>query len=737
MCTASWSWRVFAAVALTSTLAFPQTPQSESPQHPAGAQPRIGLVLEGGAALGLAHVGVITWLEEHHIPVTYIAGTSMGGLVGGLYATGSSPAEMKALVTNMNWDQIMRDDTPYRKLAYRRKEDAEDFPNYLEFGLKKGVAFPEGLNAGNSVGLVLDRIALPYSQVTDFNELPTPFACVATELVSGTQHVFRGGSLAMALRSTMSLPAVFSPVRDKEHIFVDGGLLDNLPVDVAKEMGADVIIAIHLEVQKTKADDPLGTFGVLGKSISVVIAANELRSMENADVLVSVPLAKYQSTDYKKNAEIIQAGYDAAAGKAAVLTRFAVDDATWQQYLATRSAKKRTAPVPTFLEVEGTSPRISKDIEKSLAHVVGKPIDADKLEDDLTNVMGMGRYARVGYRGVQRDGRDGLIINADEKSYAPPTIRPIIILDGSEYRHVQFTVGARITFFDLGAFGTEWRNDASIGTNTKFQSSYYLPFGKAHRWFIEPTAFAQNLQESFYHHQELYAEYRDREFGGNFDFGYTFGRSGQLRVGYLAAKQTFKATTATDPFGEPSGRVGASSLKYQLLGTDDAVMPHRGTLVQSAFNWYDANPGSTQGFPTGELRATRFQPINSYSSLVLAGNGGTNFSYAQGGVPPFFLGGIPDLLAYGSNEFPTDQYLLAKAGYLRNLFRLPPFVGDRAYLLVLAEGGTVDRRSLDNAHPVDAAGALVIKTMIGPIAIGGSYGAGGHHKFFYQIGRIF
>lgn len=743
MCTASWSWRVFAAVALSSTLAFTQTPQSASSQTHAGAppsgtqQPRIGLVLEGGAALGLAHIGVITWLEEHHIPVSYVAGTSMGGLVGGLYATGSSPAEMKALISNMDWDHIMRDDIAFQELAYRRKEDAEDYPNYLEFGLKKGVRFPEGLNAGNSVGLVLDRIALPYSQVTDFNELPTPFACVATELVTGKQHVFRGGSLAVALRSTMSIPGVFSPVRDPEHIFVDGGLLDNLPVDVAKEMGADVIIAIHLETQKTKVDEPLGTFGVLGKSISVVIAANELRSMENADVLVSVPLAKYESTDYAKNSEIMKTGYDAAAAKAAVLTRFAVDDATWQQYQAARSAKKRTAPVPAFIEVEGTSPRISKDIEKSLAHVVGKPIDADKLEDDLTNVMGMGRYARVGYRGVQRNGRDGLIINADEKSYAPPTVRPIIVLDGSEYRHVQFTVGARITFFDLGIFGSEWRNDATVGTNTRFQSSYYLPFGKAHRWFVEPTAFAQNIQQSFYKHQDLYAEYRDREYGGNFDFGYTFGRRGQLRVGYEGAWQKFTATTASDPFGEPSGRVGATSLKYQLIDTDDAVMPHRGTLVQSAFNWYDSNPGSIEAFPTGEIRSTRFQPLNSYSSLVLAGDGGTSFSYNQGGVPPFFLGGIPDLLAYGSNEFPTDQYLLVKAGYLRNLFRLPPFVGDRAYFLALAEGGPVGRRSLDNAYPVDAAGALVIKTMIGPIAVGGAYGAGGHHKFFYQIGRIF
>jgi NTE family protein len=733
MCTASWFWRVFAAAALTSTFVWPQTTPT-----PAGTQPRIGLVLEGGAALGLAHVGVITWLEEHHIPVQYVAGTSMGGLIGGLYATGSSPAEMKELVTNMDWDQIMRDDIPFHDLAYRRKEDAQDYPNSLEFGLKAGVSFPEGLNAGHSVGLVLDRIALPYSQVTDFNELPIPFACVATDLVSGKQHVFRGGSLATALRSTMSIPGVFSPVRGKESIFVDGGLLDNLPVDVAKEMGADLIIAIHLETKATEAAEPLGAFGVLGKSISVVIAANELRSMQNADILVSVPLAKFESTDYNRNSEIVRAGYDAAAGKSEILSRFAVDDAQWQQYEMERSARRKTAaPVPTFIEVEGTSPRISKDIEKSLAHNVGKPVDPGRLQDDMTNVMGMGRYSRVGYRGIQRDDRYGLLINADEKSYAPPTIRPLIIIDGSEYRHVQFTVGARLTFFDLGAFGSEWRNDASIGSNTKLQSSYYLPFGSAHRWFIEPSAFALNTQQPLYHKQQLYAEYRDREFGGKFDFGYTFGRSAQLRVGYLAAKERFVATTINDPFGEPDGRVGTTSLEYQLIDRDDAVIPHRGTDVDMTMKWFDANPESSGGFPTGEIHSTRFQPLNSNSSLVFSGNGGTNFSFDEGGVPPFFLGGIPDLIAFGSNEFPTDQYVLLKAGYLRSLWRLPPFVGDRIFALGEVEGGFVDRRLQDTAHPVDVTGALVIKTMLGPISFGGAYGSGGHHKIFYQIGKIF
>jgi NTE family protein len=188
--------------------------------------------------LGLAHVGVITWLEEHHIPVDYIAGTSMGGLVGGVYATGHNAAELRQIVNGIPWDEVLSPTTPFQDLSFRRKEDARDYPNSLEFGLHKGLQLPAGLNSGQQVSLVLDKIALPYSEIESFDDLPTPFACVATDLVSGRAKVFRDGSLSLALRSTMSLPGIFTPVRTKDAIYADGGLLQNIPVEVAPTDGS-------------------------------------------------------------------------------------------------------------------------------------------------------------------------------------------------------------------------------------------------------------------------------------------------------------------------------------------------------------------------------------------------------------------------------------------------------------------------------------------------------------------
>src|SRR5580704_3739930 len=411
--------------------------------------PKLGLVLEGGGALGLAHIGVLQWMEEHRIPVSYVAGTSMGGLVGGIYSTGRSPAEVREVVDKINWDEVLRGQTPFEDLSFRRKQDAHEVPSSLEFGLRKGVQFPEGFNTGQQVSLILDRIALPYSELKSFNDLPIPFACVATDLVSGKAHVFRSGSLALALRSTMSLPGIFTPVRSGDHIYADGGLLNNIPIDVAKEMGADIVIGIHLETSPISPTASLSSFAVLGQSIAVMIAANELRSMEQADLLVTVPLQKYNATDYNAADAIIKAGYDAAASKAKVLSAFSVSEAEWAQYLAGRKARQKTTPIPEFVQVAGTAPEMARAIEKQMSTFVAQPVSTTKLDEQMMRFSGYGRFANVGYSMVEKGGNPGLEIHTEQKPYAPPVVYPIILIDGSDYKNVLFNIGARITFLDF------------------------------------------------------------------------------------------------------------------------------------------------------------------------------------------------------------------------------------------------------------------------------------------------
>src|SRR5215470_4299749 len=365
-----------------------QTATSQ-PVAPTTARPKIGVALEGGGALGLAHIGVLQWFEDHHIPVDYVAGTSMGGLVGGLYATGKSPDELKKLVEAQNWNMIIGGATPFEDLSYRRKEDGRAYPNKIIFGLKNGLSLPAGLNAGHQITLLIDRETLGYSKLKSFDELPIPFRCVATDLVTGKEEVFATGSLPRALRATMSIPGIFSPVRDGEKVYVDGGLVGNLPTNVVRQMGADVVIAVHLETAPAKPEDIQSLFSVLGRSIDVVIRDNEIRGLSGADLVVNVNLRDFTSMDYPKADTIINKGQQATQAKQQILSPYSLDNAAWSEYLQTRDGRKQSAiPVPQFVKVEGTDPNTAKHMEEFLKPLAGKPIDDRKLDKLLTRLTG-------------------------------------------------------------------------------------------------------------------------------------------------------------------------------------------------------------------------------------------------------------------------------------------------------------------------------------------------------------
>src|SRR6202522_1358028 len=558
--------------------------------HAQDSRQKIGLVLEGGGALGLAHIGVLQWLYQHHVPVDLVAGTSMGGLVGGFYATGHSPDEIQQLIQNVNWDQALSGQLPFRDLSYRRKEDEVEFPTRIEFGLRNGVQLPAGFNAGQEVTFILDRVTLAYSEVKSFNDLPTPFACVATELNTGKQHVFHDGSLSLALRATMSLPGIFTPVRSGNNVYADGGLLNNLPVDVAKEMGAKLTIAVYLQADSFSAQQPLNTFSVLGQSLSVMIAANELKSMQMADVLVTVPLQKYDALDYDKAAEMIHLGYEAAEGKSAILSKLAVDDSAWKQYVDQREGRTRQTPVPQFIAVTGTTPHRESRIQRRLSSDVGKPVDNEKLEQQFTRIAGTGRFASLSYGLTEKDHKPGLLVTALEKSYSPPIVRPLILVDGTNYNEVLFSIGARITFLDWGSFGSELRNDVVAGSIYRLSSEYYHPFTPSTHFFIAPQVALDTEKFYFYFDNHIDSQYRKRQFGGALDVGYTFGAHAEARVGYQSAYQRYSPVIGdTVIYPVQSGRIGVSQLHYELNLTNDPVLPMRGMSATYRGEWWDAN----------------------------------------------------------------------------------------------------------------------------------------------------
>jgi NTE family protein len=701
-------------------------------------RPKIGVALEGGGALGLAHIGVLQWFEDHHIPVDYLAGTSMGGLVGGFYATGKSPKELKEIVEAQNWDVIIGGSTPYEDLSYRRKEDSRDYPNKIVLGLKNGLSLPAGLNAGHQITLLIDRETLAYSQLKSFDELPIPFRCVATDLVSGKEEVFSDGSLQRALRATMSIPGIFSPVRTGEKVYVDGGLVGNLPTDVVRQMGADVVIAVHLETAPAKPEEIQSLFSVLGRSIDVVIRENELRGLSGADLIVNVNLKEFTSMDYPKANTIINQGAQAAGAKQQILRPYSMNDADWADYRKTREARMQsTVPVPQFVKVEGTDPNTAKHMQDFLSPMTGKPIEQAKLDRLLTRLTGFGKFDWVGYS-MMRDGdKSGLLITVHEKNYAPPYLQLGFEVDGSESGDVSFTTGARVTVQDKFGYRSEWRTDVLFGNTYGISSELYKPLTATSRWFVAPRGSLSDANFKIFSKNDPIAEYRLDHASVGSDFGFSFDRFTEARVGYEVGYLHAKLRLGTPEFASVEGRTGHTRFTFLTDHTDDPVIPRRGYKFDTLFRFVDTSPGATENFPSMDVRLGYFQPVSKPGSIFFTAEGGSTFGFNQTGIPQYFLGGPGRLSAYGTNELFGNQYYTFRAGYLHDLFTLPPFVGKKIYATASFELGKMYGSPNESALPFDFAAGIVAQTALGPLFLGGSVGDSGHQKWFFQLGKVF
>ena len=461
-------------------------------QQPGKHRPTVGLALEGGGALGLAHVGLLEWFERHHIPVDYIAGSSMGGLVAGFYASGMTADEMHRTVDQLNWSALVNGETDDRKLSFRRKEDVRSVGNETFLGLRNGLVIPSGFNSGQGLNLLLSRVALPYSQMKTFDDLPTPFRTVATDIVAARAHVFEKGALAEAMRATMSIPGLFDPVIDGKQEFVDGGLLNNLPVDLVKDMGADIVIAVYLETDPFDPNKPQTAFGVLARSLSAVIAANEQRNIESADMLITVNCSGLSTGSFGDYKEVIRRGEAGAQKKQALLDKLSLEDSEWTAYEQQRQARRRTTvDPPQFVEVVGVNEKLAENVRSYFVDDIGQRLDPATVEAQISQVMGTNVFAYINYAAVVENGRPGLRVYVHPSPSRPPTLQPAFIVDGSDYRNTRFTAAARLTALNFGGFRSELRNDFIVGSTYAIRTEYFHPFTALSHWFIAPRAYAE------------------------------------------------------------------------------------------------------------------------------------------------------------------------------------------------------------------------------------------------------
>jgi NTE family protein len=475
---------------------------------------------------------------------------------------------------------------------------------------------------------------------------------------------------------------------------------------------------------------------VLTRSISVMIAANELRNMQAADVLVSVPLSDYSATDYKDSEKIIAAGYKAAEAKAAVLEKFAVDDAEWQRYIDWRNGRRKSVPVPQFVAVKGVNSHLADKIEHQLADDMHKTIQPPELNRQLMALTGDGRLGDVSYGLTDKNGQPGLLIHAQDKPFGSVQIRPLFAIDGWNYEDITLDAGARVTAFDFGGFGAEWRTDLYAGNSLGVRTEYYRPLSANTRWFVSPQAVADNSPLYLFSEKDLLAIYRQRTLGGGLDIGYAVNNDMEIRAGYMSAHMKL-STEVGDKFLYPTedGREGTSRLRFFYNGLNDPVTPTAGSSVFVRAEWWDARPYAETQFPLAEVQLKHFFPVNEKSSVYFMGSAGSTLTRDPGGLQLFSLGGSLRLPAYNQNELLTNQYYLFQSGYEYQLAELPALIGGKILLL----GGVDVAKAYDlpdaSHHPTDAVAGMVVNTFLGPLLIGGSVGDSGHRKLFFQFGK--
>jgi NTE family protein len=676
-------------------------------------------------------------MEENHIPVDYVAGTSMGALVGSLYATGMSSQDMETFVEHVDWDEALLSEPEYRQLSFRRKEDRRGYKVGIPLGLKRGLSSPNGFNPGHGVALLLDRIAFPYSTIPTFDDLPTPFRCVATNMLDGSEVVLKDGSLGQSLRATMAVPGVFTPVELDGKILADGGLVDNIPTDVVRGMHADVVIGVDIGTPLAGADDLQSLGGVLQQTISVMTLANQRLALQKADIVVAPDLGPYSSFDFYSAKALIRLGYEGAERNAAKLRAYAVGDAEWQQYLTAREGRKRQPEkVAKALDVTGVTGPDKVRLEEKLEKTVKTEIDTDSLETKLTRITGEGRFDSLGYEGFVQNGVPGLMIVAHEKTYGPPFVDLALNVNGSGVGAFDFGAGARITFMDVRKHGGEWRNDLMLGSSALAGTEFYQPLGTSHL-FVAPYAFFSKVARNAFSGSTRTAVYADERGGGGVDLGYNSGRSSELRVGYQIFNGDLFPLIGSAGLPRVGGSNGEFRLRYVYDDQDSPAVPSSGIRLQTDLTHVLQSPGVAHAISQLQVQSSSFVPISEKNSLFVNASFGLT---SQGDAGPFqlyALGGPFRLSAYSQDEFLGNYYGYTAVGFRREFYRLPQLVGKKVYWAAFYEAGS----AFNNPSTFVVRGSMnlgvIADTIVGPVTLGGSVSPTGLTRINFSIGRIF
>jgi NTE family protein len=687
-------------------------------------RPKIGLVLAGGGAKGGAHIGVLKVLEELHVPIDCIAGTSMGALVGGGYASGIDAADLETFVTGIDWARVvgglgMRDLEPIEQ-----KRSSVTYSNQIELGLQHGeLIIPAGIiNTSNIENLLRSYVATSRNE-SDFDRLPIPFRAVATDMLSGEMVVLRQGDLATAMRASMAIPGAFAPVEIEDYILSDGGMVRNVPVDVARELCADVVIVVNL-VEPSPQRDKLRTATQLAsRSMDVMFQVNEnisLASLTGGDVRIDVPMGDIATASFDRIPETIPLGEAAARGMAGPLSALAVSG---DEYTAWRNEVNTSQDVEARLagvEIEGLE-RVNRDYLKAKATVhEGDVVDSAQINAEASRLLALQDFTSVGYRLEGEPGSESLVWLPKEKDYGPNYVRFDLGLYVSEGGDLAFNIYAQHRRTWMNRLGGQWQNDIQLGRENFLITSFYQPLDTSQTFFVQPTLFLNRSDEDVFYENERVATYRFGDYGGQFDAGVNIGNRFQARLGYVFTHRVLSVETGSPLLPETSTNDGGLMVQAIFDSRNTRFSPTSGMAAALEYISSDESLGGDRSWDRGEIGLGLAVPVFTGDVLWVTLAGGTSF---EEDLPPdraFALGGPASFPGFELGELRVNDYWTVGTNYLWKFRDTMAIRGEALYAgLGLTAGQVYGRVSkLPGEDLASISAYLTGRTIVGPLMVG-------------------
>ena len=700
-----------------------------TPAGSASPRPRVGLVLAGGGAKGGAHVGVLKVLEEMNVPIDCIAGTSMGALVGGGYASGIPAAELEKFVVGIDWKAIVGGVGRRDLQTIEQKRAGVTFSNEIELGLRdKRVVLPAGIvNTSNIEDLLRSYVARSRTQ-TDFDRLPIPYRAVATDMLTGGMVVLDSGDLATAMRASMAIPGAFAPVETEQHILSDGGMVRNIPVDVARQLCADVVIVVNLVEQEVKRDQLRSATQLLLRSSDVGIMANEnlqLESLTDRDVRIDVLMGDITTADFERVAETVPLGEKAARGMADRLAPLSVPPA---QYQAWRSSVTEGQDIEARLAdvtYEGLE-RVNPEYLATRARVhPGDTVDTAVISAEAQRMSALPEFESVSYKLTGDEANPTLAWLPKEKTWGPNYLKFDLGLYGSEDGDLGFVVYGKHTRTWLNSLGGEWRNEVQLGYFNNLATSFYQPLDVGQRFFVEPRLFWTRSWEDIFFDNERLARYKFSDAGGNVDVGANLGDDAQVRLGYLYTRRKTSVETGSPILPENERDDAGLTAAVTYDSRDTPFNPTRGVAAALEYAYVDDSMGGDLDWQRLELGIGLAVPVRSDVVWVTLA-GGTDLDTDLPRDRYFMLGGPGSFPGFELGELRLTDYWTASGSYLWKIKDIMSIRGQALYAGLRLNAGQTFGRLEDLVLPgfddddFIYGGSLYLtgRTQAGPLTVG-------------------